>query len=131
MGKISSGNEQQKSAEMTEYEDITESNIFDVKSMLDSLSPERAQKILEQIPNFATSMKDILEPYAERLDKISQANTESLNTYYESARDIIEALSCRDGCGNNGRCLYSEFSPGTATYTDGLTAGWSGIFHRK
>lgn len=47
MGKISSGNEQQKSAEMTEYEDITESNIFDVKSMLDSLSPERAQKILE------------------------------------------------------------------------------------
>ena len=61
-------------------------------SMLDKMAPEVAKKAIEQFPEFAHTMKDILHDYKQTLDKTLEENGESVKSYYSSCDAIISSL---------------------------------------
>ena len=61
-------------------------------SMLDKMDPEVAKKALEQFPDFANTMKDVLIQYKENLDVLLKENGDSVKAYYDSCDAIICAL---------------------------------------
>ena len=61
-------------------------------SMLDRMDPEVAKKAIEQFPEFAHTMKDILNDYKQTLDKALDENGDSVKSYYSSCDAIINSL---------------------------------------
>lgn len=56
------------------------------------MDPEVAKKAIEQFPEFARTMKDILHDYKQTLDKILEESGESVKSYYLTCDAIISSL---------------------------------------
>ena len=61
-------------------------------SILDKMDPEVAKKALDQFPDFANTVKEILVGYKDTLDKGLVSNDESVKTFYDINKTIIESL---------------------------------------
>ncbi len=75
-----------------DFRHLTKDKVITMASMLDKMDPEVAKKALEQFPEFASTMKEILSDYKESLDKALESNDESVKSYYSSADAIIATL---------------------------------------
>lgn len=71
---------------------LTKDKIITMASMLDKMDPEVAKKALEQFPDFSKTIKEMLIDYKDTLDKALVTNSESVQTYYDSCKSIIEVL---------------------------------------
>ena len=74
------------------YSHLTKDKVITMASMLDKMDPEVAKKAIEQFPEFAHTMKDILYDYKQTLDKTLEENGESVKSYYSSCDAIISPL---------------------------------------
>ncbi len=75
-----------------DFRHLTKDKVITMASMLDKMDPEVAKKAIEQFPEFAHTMKDILHDYKQTLDKALAENGESVKSYYSSCDAIISSL---------------------------------------
>lgn len=75
-----------------DFRHLTKDKVITMASMLDKMDPEVAKKAIEQFPEFAHTMKDILKDYKQSLDKALEENGESVKSYYASCDAIIGSL---------------------------------------
>lgn len=75
-----------------DFRHLTKDKVITMASMLDKMDPEVAKKAIDQFPEFAHTMKDILRDYKQTLDKALDENGESVKSYYLSCDAIISSL---------------------------------------
>lgn len=75
-----------------DFRHLTKDKVITMASMLDRMDPEVAKKAIEQFPEFAHTMKDILNDYKQTLDKALDENGDSVKSYYSSCDAIITSL---------------------------------------
>ena len=81
-----------KKLNIKDFRFLTKDKVITMASMLDKMDPEVAKKALEQFPEFASTAKETLSNYKDTLDKGLEENKESVQTYYEACKSIIESL---------------------------------------
>ena len=75
-----------------DFRHLTKDKVITMASMLDRMDPEVAKKAIEQFPELAHTMKDILNDYKQTLDKALDENGDSVKSYYSSCDAIINSL---------------------------------------
>lgn len=75
-----------------DFRHLTKDKVITMASMLDKMDPEVAKKALEQFPEFSNTAKEMLIGYKDTLDKGLESNRESVQSYYDSCKSIIEVL---------------------------------------
>ena len=75
-----------------DFRHLTKDKVITMASMLDKMEPEVAKKALEQFPEFSNTAKEMLVGYKDTLDKGLESNRESVQSYYDSCKSIIEVL---------------------------------------
>lgn len=92
MSKLLTEQKVLKKLDIVDFRHITKDKVITMASMLDRMEPEVAKKALEQFPQFALTVKDMLSEYKETLDKCLETNKENIKAYYDSCNSIIESL---------------------------------------
>lgn len=75
-----------------DFRHLTKDKVITMASMLDKMDPEVAKKALEQFPEFSNTAREMLIVYKDTLDKSLESNRESVESYYDSCKSIIEIL---------------------------------------
>lgn len=81
-----------KKLNIEDFRHLTKDKVITMASMLDKMDPEVAKKALEQFPEFSNTVKEMLIGYKDTLDKGLELNRESVQSYYDSCKSIIEVL---------------------------------------
>ena len=76
--------------DIEDFRHLTKDKIITMASMLDKMDPEVAKKALEQFPEFSNTAKEMLVGYKDTLDKGLESNKESVQSYYDSCKSIID-----------------------------------------
>lgn len=92
MGKLWSEEKVLKKLQIQDFRHLAKDKVIAMASMLDKMDPEVAKKALEQFPEFAKTMKEVLQDYKESLDTALKENGESVMSYYASCDAIITSL---------------------------------------
>lgn len=81
-----------KKLNIEDFRHLTKDKVITMASMLDKMDPEVAKKALEQFPKFSDTAKEMLVGYKDTLDRGLELNKESVQSYYDSCKSIIESL---------------------------------------
>lgn len=81
-----------KKLKIEDFRHLTKDKVIAMASMLDKMDPEVAKKALEQFPDFANTMKEVLVQYKENLDTLLKENGDSVKAYYDSCDAILSSL---------------------------------------
>ena len=81
-----------KKLDISDFRHLTKDKVIKMASMLDKMDPEVAKKALEQFPEFANTIKEILAEYKEFLDKGLESNNESVKAVYDTYNSVISSL---------------------------------------
>lgn len=81
-----------KKLDIEDFRHLTKDKVITMASMLDKMEPEVAKKALEQFPEFSNTVKEILIGYKDTLEKGLELNKESIQSYYDLCKSIIEGL---------------------------------------
>ena len=92
MGKMLTEQKVLKKLGISDFRHLTKEKVISMASMLDKMDPEVAKKALEQFPDFANTMKEVLGDYKESLDKVLAENGDSVKSYYATCDAIISSL---------------------------------------
>lgn len=92
MGRLLTEQQVLKKLKIEDFRHLTKDKVIAMASMLDKMDPDVAKKALEQFPDFARTMKDILLEYKESLDNILKENGDSVKTYYDSCDVVLGTL---------------------------------------
>ncbi len=81
-----------KKLKIDDFRHMTKDKVIAMASMLDRMDPEVAKKAIEQFPDFANTMKEVLVQYRENLDALLKENGDSVRAYYDSCDVILSSL---------------------------------------
>lgn len=93
MSKILTEQEVLKKLGISDFRHITKGKVIYLVSMLDKMDPEVAKKAIEQFPDFARTMKEILLEYLNAVGKMMESNDKSVQAVYNQCKLVNEALS--------------------------------------
>ena len=65
-----------KKLDIADFRHLTKEKVMTMATMLDKMDPEVAKKALEQFPDFANTMKNMLTDYKQLLDSGLKENAE-------------------------------------------------------
>lgn len=82
-----------KMLDIEDFRHLTKDKVISMATMLDEMDPKIAKKVLEQFPEFAKTMNQILADFKKSLDERMRQNAEEVKTYYDSCDVII--TSCQ------------------------------------
>lgn len=82
-----------KKLNIEDFRHLTKDKVISMATMLDKMDPEVAKKALEQFPEFASTMCQILSEYKQSLDEGLKQNAEGVKSYYDTCDAII--TSCQ------------------------------------
>jgi hypothetical protein len=82
-----------KKLNIEDFRHLTKDKVISMATMLDKMDPEVAKKALEQFPEFASTMRQILSEYKKSLDEGLKQNAEGVKSYYDTCDAII--TSCQ------------------------------------
>ena len=82
-----------KKLNIEDFRHLTKDKVISMATMLDKMDPEVAKKALEQFPEFASTMRQILSEYKRSLDEGLKQNAEGVKSYYDTCDAII--TSCQ------------------------------------
>lgn len=82
-----------KKLDIVDFRHLTKDKVMTMATMLDKMDPEVAKKALEQFPEFASTMRQILADYKQSLDEGLKTNAEETKSYYDTCDAII--ASCQ------------------------------------
>ena len=80
-----------KKLDITDFRHLTKEKVMSMASMLDRMDPEVAKKALEQFPEFANTMRQILSEYKQSIDDGLKQNAEGVKSYYDTCDAIISS----------------------------------------
>lgn len=72
------------------FRQLTKDKVIEMASMLDKMDPEVAKKALDQFPDFAKTMKEILVEYKGFLSEGLKSNQENTKSFFESCDCAIQ-----------------------------------------
>lgn len=72
------------------FRQLTKDKVIEMASMLDKMDPEVAKKVLDQFPDFAKTMKEILVEYKGFLSEGLKSNQENTKSFFESCDCAIQ-----------------------------------------
>ncbi|MBR6897102.1 MAG: hypothetical protein IKN24_02920 [Lachnospiraceae bacterium] len=75
-----------------DFTQMTKNQIIDLAGMMDRMSPEVAQKAMEQFPEFSNASREMLLDYKDSLDKTIASNDKSMESFYKNCTTIIDSL---------------------------------------
>ena len=81
-----------KKLNIVDFSHLTKDHIIKLGPMLDKMDPEVAKKILEQFPHFSSAIKEMVSECKDTLNKIFEANRESVQPYYDACNSILNSL---------------------------------------
>lgn len=81
-----------KLLKIKDFRHLTKDKAIKLVSMLDKMDPEVAKKVLDQFPDFAKTMKEIVMEEKETLQKAMEENSKSVEKIYSTAESIINTL---------------------------------------
>lgn len=81
-----------KKLDIPDFRHLSKDKVMTFFSMLPNMDPEVAVKALEQFPDFARAVKEIVENYKELLEKGFEENTASIAAYYDACNIILASL---------------------------------------
>lgn len=93
MGRTMSEAQVLKKLEIADFRHLTKDKVMSMATMLDKMDPEVAKKALEQFPEFASTMRQMLSDYKQSLDEGMRQNAEGVKSYYDACDAII--TSCQ------------------------------------
>ena len=64
-----------------DFTQMTKNQIIDLAGMMDRMSPEVAQKAMEQFPEFSNASREMLLDYKDSLDKTIASNDKSMESF--------------------------------------------------
>lgn len=73
------------------FRQLTKDKVIQMASMLDKMDPEVAKKVLDQFPDFASTMRELLVEYKGFLVEGLKANKENTKSVMESCDATIQA----------------------------------------
>lgn len=76
---------------IADFRHLTKEKVMSMATMLDKMDPEVAKKALEQFPEFASTMRQILLEYKRSLDEGMKQNAEGVEAFYSSCDAIISS----------------------------------------
>ena len=80
-----------KKLNIEDFRHLTKDKVISMATMLDKMDPEVAKKALEQFPEFANTMRQILADYKQSLDEGMRQNAEGVKSYYDTCDVIISS----------------------------------------
>ena len=80
-----------KKLNIEDFRHLTKDKVISMATMLDKMDPEVAKKALEQFPEFASTMRQILSDYKQSLDEGMRQNAEGVKSYYDTCDVIISS----------------------------------------
>ena len=80
-----------KKLNIEDFRHLTKDKVISMATMLDKMDPEVAKKALEQFPEFANTMRQILSDYKQSLDEGMRQNAEGVKSYYDTCDVIISS----------------------------------------
>ncbi|BDF48799.1 hypothetical protein [Eisenbergiella sp.] len=92
MGRTLTEQKVLKKLGIDDFRQLTKDKVITMASLLDKMDPEVAKKALEQFPDFANTVNEILAGYKDTLDKGLVSNDESVKAFYDISKAIIESL---------------------------------------
>jgi len=81
-----------KKLKIEDFRHLTKDKVIAMASILDKMDPEVAKKALEQFPDFAKTMKEVLIEYRESIDILLKENGNSVKSYYDSCDVVLSSL---------------------------------------
>ena len=93
MGRTLSEAQVLKKLDIADFRHMTKDKVMSMATMLDKMDPEVAKKALEQFPEFASTMRQILSDFKKSLDEGMRQNAEGVKSYYDACDAII--TSCQ------------------------------------
>lgn len=81
-----------KKLKIEDFRHLTKDKVIAMASILDKTDPEVAKKALEQFPDFAKTMKEVLIEYRESIDIMLKENGNSVKAYYDSCDVVLSSL---------------------------------------
>ena len=84
MGRTLSEAQVLKKLDIADFRHMTKDKVMSMATMLDKMDPEVAKKALEQFPEFASTMRQILSDYKKSLDEGMRQNAEGVKSYYDA-----------------------------------------------
>lgn len=80
-----------KKLNIADFRHLTKEKVITMATMLDRMDPEVAKKALEQFPDFANTINQMLSEYKQILDSGLKENAEGSKSFYESCNAVISA----------------------------------------
>lgn len=81
-----------KKLDIEDFRHLTKDKVIEMSSMLDKMDPEVAMKALEQFPQFATTIKEMVSDYKNSLDKMVVEDKESTLKFYDACTMTLDSL---------------------------------------
>jgi len=78
--------------EIEDFRHLTKDKVITMASMLDRMDPDVAKKALDQFPQFADTMKELVQDFQKTMENGLKANDESTKSCHASCDAIIAAL---------------------------------------
>ena len=78
---------------ITDFRHITKDKVIEIATMLPQMDPEVAKKVLEQLPDYANNIKDIVTIFKDEIGNILASNDKSAENVYAAYMLILEKLS--------------------------------------
>ena len=75
-----------------DFRHLTKDNVMDLVTELHEIDPEVAMKILEQFPEFAKVMTEVLVDYRQQLDQILESDNKGDKEFIDTSNHEIEML---------------------------------------
>lgn len=82
-----------KNLGIEDFRHLTKDKVISMANMLDKMDPEVSKKALEQFPEFAKTMSQIISEFKQTLDEGMRLNAEGVASYYNTCDAII--VSCQ------------------------------------
>ena len=90
MGRTLTEQKVLKKLGIDDFRQLTKDKVITMASLLDKMDPEVAKKALEQFPDFANTVNEILAGYKDTLDKGLVSNDESVKALIESLQKELD-----------------------------------------
>jgi hypothetical protein len=78
-----------KKLDIVDFRHLTKEKVMSMATMLDKMDPDVAKKALEQFPDFANTMRQILSEYQQLLNEAMLQNSNGVKSYYDTCDVII------------------------------------------
>jgi hypothetical protein len=107
-------NEVKNELQITDWEEITQKQLLQIGSMLPNISPESAQEIMDNLPDFSANAKEALQSVQNTVDTAlkenSSSNKQVLDMYNQTIDNLNEQLKRDDLSAQEKEIILNKLS---------------------